>query len=155
MWKDIKGYEGNYQVNTKGQIKNLQKDNVLIGYTNNRGYQMVHLRKGNTNKLCSIHRIVATAFIPNPLNLPEVNHKDENKTNNCVDNLEWCTRKYNTNYGTHNKRISDTKRNNTYNTKPVQCVETKIIYPSVREAERQTKIDNSQISAVCNKKKRV
>ena len=152
MWKDIKDYEGKYQINTTGQIKN-SKGKILLGYINNKGYQMVHLRTKESNKLHSVHKLVAQTFIPNPKHLPEINHKDENKLNNAVPNLEWCDGTYNKNYGTRNKRISNTKINNTYNTKPVICIETKVIYKSTREAERQTGIDNSQISAVCNHKK--
>lgn len=94
----------------------------------------------------SIHRLVAEAFIPNPLNLPEVNHKNENKSDNFVDNLEWCTSKYNSNYGTKLLRCSKTRG------KPVKCIETKMIYHSAREAERQTGIDNTQIIGVCKNK---
>lgn len=151
-WKDIIGYKGLYQISNLGRVKN-RNGKLLKGYTNNKGYQMVHLRTKETNKLYSIHRLVATHFIPNPDNLPQVNHKDENKMNNSIKNLEWCDSKYNVNYGTGNKRRSKTKHNNTYNTKPVRCIELKKTYPSVREAERKTGIDNSQISAVCNHKK--
>lgn len=152
MWKDIKGFNGKYQISDLGQVRN-SKGNILKGYTNNRGYQMVHLRAKDKNKLYSIHRLTAEAFIPNPDNLPQINHKDENKLNNNINNLEWCDSKYNVNYGTGNKRRSKTKINNTYNIKSVQCIETGIIYTSTREAERQTGTDNSQISAVCNHKK--
>lgn len=152
MWKDIKGFNGKYQISDLGQVRNA-KGNILKGHTNNKGYQMVHLRAKGISKLCSIHRLVAVHFIPNPDNLPQVNHKDENKLNNAVSNLEWCIQSYNNNYGTRNKRMSNTKRNNTYNMKQVICIETEIVYPSTREAERQTGIDNSQISAVCNHKK--
>ena len=152
MWKDINDFNGKYQISDLGQVKN-SKGKILKGYTNNKGYQMVHLRAKGIDKLISIHILVATHFIPNPDNLPEVNHIDENKVNNAASNLEWCTQNYNNNYGTRNKRISNAKRNNTYNTKQVMCIETGIIYPSTREAERQTGIDNSQISAVCTHKK--
>lgn len=151
MFEKIKDFP-QYEINTKGQVRN-SKGKLLKGCISSRGYQMVHLRTKDTNKLCSVHRLVAETFIPNPLHLSEINHKDENKLNNNVSNLEWCSSEYNKNYGTRNKRISKTKRNHTYNTKQVLCIETNIIYPSVREAQRQTGIDNSQISAVCNHKK--
>jgi carboxypeptidase C (cathepsin A) len=91
IWKDIEGYEGLYQVSKMGRVQL---------YKNNKGY-----------KHFQIHRLVAMAFIPNPDNLPQINHKDENKANNRVDNLEWCTRKYNHNYGTINIRISQKQLN--------------------------------------------
>lgn len=151
MFEKIKDFP-QYEISTEGQVRN-SKGKILNGYTNNRGYQMIHLRAKDKNKLCSIHRLVAETFIPNPLSLPQINHKDENKLNNNITNLEWCNSKYNVNYGTRNKRVSKTKRNNTYNARAVRCVELKKTYPSIREAERKTGVDNSQISAVCNSKK--
>ena len=151
-WTDIITHKGLYQISDLGRVRN-HRGRILKGYTNSKGYQMVHLRTKDSNKLYSIHRLVAIHFIPNPDNLPEVNHKDEDKANNRADNLEWCTTKYNSNYGTRNKRVAKTKRNNTYNTKPVKCIELNKTYPSTREAARQTGIDCSQISAVCNHKK--
>lgn len=153
-WKPIKDYEGLYEISNTGEVKslNLKKGRILKQHIQ-RSYLYVGLSKQCKTKLHLVHRLVAKTFIPNPLHLPEVNHKDENKLNNNVDNLEWCTHKYNVNYGTGNKRRSKTKINNTYNVKSVQCIETGIIYTSTREAERQTGIDNSQISAVCNHKK--
>lgn len=151
-WTDITTHKGLYQISDLGRVRN-SKGQILTGYTNNNGYQMVHLRTKNNNKLYSIHRLVAIHFIPNPDNLPCVNHKDENKLNNKAKNLEWCTYKYNVNYGTGNKRRSKTKINNTYNTKAVRCTELKKTFASTREAQRKTGIDCSQISAVCNHKK--
>lgn len=120
-WKDIKGYEGLYQVSTMGRVKSLKRtrktngknavvrERILTPYTNPYGYVNYYLRREGEKKGYRINRLVAQTFIPNPNNLPYVNHKDENKLNNCVDNLEWCTALYNNNYGTRNKRISDTK----------------------------------------------
>lgn len=96
-----------------------------------------------------IHKLVAETFIPNPSDLPCVNHKDENKLNNNMDNLEWCTYKYNSNYGTINERLSKQKINNTYNMTPVKCVETGVIYPTLHEAERQTGINVQGIHLCC------
>ena len=76
-----------------------------------------------------IHRLVALAFLDNPNNYPQINHKDENKLNNCVDNLEWCDAKYNINYGTRNDRMAKTQ------SRKIRCVETGIIYDSIKEAE--------------------
>lgn len=75
MFENIAGFDNQYQINTEGQIRN-SKGKILNGYTNNKGYQIIHLRAKDKNKLYSIHRLVAETFIPNPDNLPEVNHKD-------------------------------------------------------------------------------
>lgn len=104
MWKDIKGYEGLYQVNEFGEVKNLKLDRLMKGTIKN-GYVKVHLRKEGISKYYFVHRLVAEAFINNPDNLPQVNHKDEIKTNNNVNNLEWCDSKYNVNYGTARQRM--------------------------------------------------
>lgn len=109
-YRDIKGYEGLYQVSNKGNIKSLNylgkgKIQILKKRKTAKGrYFSVMLCKNGTKKEYLIHRLVAEAFIPNKENLPQVNHKDENGFNNCVDNLEWCDRKYNCNYGTRNER---------------------------------------------------
>lgn len=110
IWKDIPGYEGYYQVSNLGRVKSLPRgkqwpyrqthNNIRKIKKTNRGYFSVNLCTNNEAKWFMVHRLVAMAFIPNPNNLPCVNHKDENKTNNRVENLEWCTYKYNANYGT-------------------------------------------------------
>ena len=152
MFEKITGFP-QYKINTNGQIKN-SKNKILSQSISNNGYYRVHLCKNGKAKWYAVHKLVAQTFIPNPLHLPEVNHKDENKLNNNVDNLEWCDSKYNTNYGTRNKRISKAKLNNTYNTKQVQCIETGIIYPSIMEAQRQTGIFNTSIKQVCKKRQK-
>ena len=103
-WKDIKGYEGLYQVSNKGQVKSTHNDIILKPAMNNHGYYWVDLLNHGIRKADTIHRLVAQAFISNPNNYPQVNHKDENKSNNRVDNLEWCTAQYNHDYGTRNER---------------------------------------------------
>ena len=114
IWKDIKDYEGLYQVSNLGNIKSLLRkrvdrnqilqEKILTKYIKNNGYEVVTLFKNNKEKKCLIHRLVAQAFIKNPNNYKEINHKDENKLNNNVNNLEYCTRKYNCNYGARNKK---------------------------------------------------
>ena len=100
VWKDIKGYEGLYQVSNLGNVKSL-KTNKNLYYSKSRNYLRVGLNKNGVRRGFSIHRLVAQAFIPNPKNKPCVNHKDCNPKNNCVDNLEWCTHKYNNSYKNH------------------------------------------------------
>ena len=109
IWKDIIGFEGLYQISNFGRVKTLpkytyskgypqlRKEKILkIGYTGK--YRCYATVKLNDKKNYKVHRLVAEAFIPNPNNLPQVNHKDENPKNNCVNNLEWCTNKYNVKY---------------------------------------------------------
>lgn len=104
------------------------------------------MRKDNRTKTHRIHRLVAEAFIENIKGLPQINHKDENKANNCVNNLEWCDSKYNMNYGTRSNKTIIARGT------PVKCIETNIRYPSAREAGRQTNIYASSISRCCNNK---
>lgn len=99
IWKDIDGYEGLYQVSNLGRVKSSKHDIILKTYSN-RGYHQVQLSKNNIKSNKTIHRLVAQAFIPNPDNKPQVNHIDEDKTNNKVSNLEWVTAKENSNHGT-------------------------------------------------------
>ena len=100
LWKDIKNYEGIYQISNLGRVKSLHnnKERLLKLHRKPDGYIQVVLCKNYKIVSRLTHRLVAEAFIPNPDNLPEVNHKDEDKTNNCVDNLEWCNSSYNKNY---------------------------------------------------------
>ena len=137
IWKDIKGYERLYQVSNLGRVKSLNKfkGRILKPIIQN-GYAYVDLSKHCEHHRMILHRLVAETFIENPLHLPEVNHKDENKLNNCADNLEFCSSKYNSNYGTRNKRKS----------KPIQCIETGVIYWGAREMERQTGIKHNNIA---------
>ena len=107
-WKDIKGYEGLYKISNKGRVYNI-KLKRFMGHESNK-YMCVELGKDGKYKNYKVHRLVAQAFIPNPDNLPFINHKDENKLNNCVENLEWCTREYNVNYGTAIQRMKATKK---------------------------------------------
>ena len=97
-WKDIPGYEGLYEVSNLGRIRNKKTGRILKLETSHQGYKRIRFSKGG--KKFAVHRLVAEAFIPNPQNLPMINHKDEDKTNNAVDNLEYCDCKYNNNYGT-------------------------------------------------------
>lgn len=107
-WRDVKGYENLYQVSRKGRVRSSHKGywEVLTSVVNRYGYNQYLFHKDGKRKNMRGNRLVAEAYIPNPDNLPFVNHKDENPANDCVDNLEWCTAKYNVNYGTARQRIS-------------------------------------------------
>lgn len=116
IWKDILGCEGLYQVSNFGRVKSFKfgKERILKPGTNKYGYLIVILCKNGKVKHFYVHRLVAEAFIPNPHNYPCVNHKDECKTNNNVNNLEWCTYTYNNNYGTKIERISKNRDTSKY-----------------------------------------
>lgn len=107
MRKQIEGYEGLYSVDETGRIYG-KKGKEIKPYDNGYGYLIIDLRDANGEKKHKkVHRLVAKAFIPNPKNLPEINHKDENKKNNRAENLEWCTSSYNKKYGTGSIRRSN------------------------------------------------
>lgn len=97
-WRFVPAYEGLYMVSNKGRVINCRTGKILKPGKDKDGYLQVHIFKDGKSKRFYVHRLVALAFIPNPENLPCVNHKDENKQNNCVENLEWCTNKYNLEY---------------------------------------------------------
>lgn len=151
--KDIKNYEGLYAITEDGKVYNLKTKQYLKGGLDVYGYRRVCLSKDGVKTTHKIHRLVAEAFIPNPLNLPQVNHLDEDKTNNRVENLQWVSAKENVNYGTRGQRagekIAEKLLNNEKISKGVVCVETGIVYPSTREAERQTGANHSGITKCC------
>lgn len=113
-WRAVPGYEGLYEVSNIGNVRNVRRNTLLRLQKTNNGYIRVHLCKNGISTGFQVHRLVAQAFIPNPQDLPQVNHKDEDKTNNNVDNLEWCTAKYNMNFGTARIRSINTKIKNGY-----------------------------------------
>lgn len=139
IWKPI-GYEG-YEVSNLGRVKSYKYDKIngkiMKPYKNTKGYLQIDLqldgRKRENRVHLSVHRLVAIAFIPNHDNLPQVNHKDEDKTNNCVDNLEWCTNDYNAHYGTHIERVAEKIRVPIYSVDKQGNIEH---FPGVREADR-------------------
>lgn len=94
IWRDILGFEGKYQVSSWGRVRNA-KGQILVPYKNEKGYLKIALCKNGENYKCRVNRLVAEAFIPNPYNLPQVNHKDGNKENNSFTNLEWITNRDN------------------------------------------------------------
>lgn len=151
-WKPIENYEDLYWVSNLGNVKSKRKDKKLS--VNIDGYYVVNLSKNGKTKTFTVHRLVAQAFSSNPYNLPQVNHKDENKLNNNVDNLEWCNSNYNHNYGTRNKRTGITQRNNSRSKVVLQFdLEGKFIkeWSSLSEVVRQLDIvSHNNLSACCN-----
>lgn len=153
-WKDIKGYEGLYQISNLGNVKSLRKNKILKPFSNH-GYMQVRLYKENNKKDFKIHRLVANAFITNYYCKPEINHIDGNKQNNNVDNLEWCTRKENeqhaVKYGLHNYEAAIKKTS-----KKVKAINIKtkeiLSFKSLSHASRELKIDCSNICNCCKNK---
>lgn len=160
VWKDIEGYEGLYHVSNLGRVKSLKfnKIRVLKPFKGGTGYLKVQLYRNNIQTNYAVHRLVAQAFIPNPEKKPEVNHINEIKADNRVENLEWMTFKENCNYGTRNQRVSKSNKNNPKRSNLVNQydLEWNLIasYESASEATRQTGIARSSISDVCLSKRR-
>ena len=109
-WRKIKGYEGIYSVSNIGNIRNDQTNKILSKYVSHKGYEVIYLCNKGKRKNMKVHRLVAIAFIPNVENKPQVNHKDGNKLNNNVDNLEWVTCKENINHAFKTGLVDITKR---------------------------------------------
>lgn len=153
IWKDIPEYGRRYQASNLGRIRSTRaygqsnKPKILSQYKINSGYYAVHLNYQNVPTHRLVHRLVASAFIPNPENLPQVNHKNENKLDNSPENLEWCSRKYNINFGTGRKRHLEKLKVSTF--VPVKCIETGKIFESQIEAARATGCRQSTINNAC------
>ena len=151
IWRDIKGYEGLYQISSYGRVKSLERtvwngkgyykksEKIRKGYDNGDGYLYVNLCKEGKRKQYRINRLVAMAFIPNPNNLPEVNHKDKIRTNNNIENLEWCTKQYNVEYSLAKAVIGINKVSGLI-----------LEFPSQMEASRQTGTNQGHIWGCCN-----
>lgn len=170
----VKGYEGYYEVDQFGRVYGCDrvvrvedndreydkpiKGKQLKQTTHSAGYKVVGLTKDGTTKTTFVHRIVAEAFIPNPDNLPMVNHKDEDKTNNFVENLEWCTAAYNNTYGSKTERQA-AKIRGRVSEKRVPVIQRELDgtfvdwHASVTEAANRVKSRPQAISAVCNGKR--
>ena len=155
-WKDIKGYEGLYQISDQGNVFSVRSNKILKLGLKSGGYKKVNLSKNGLTKTYTIHRLVAEAFIPNPNNLPCINHKDERLSNNCVDNLEWCTVSYNINYGTRNNRVSKKLTNGERSISIKQLSLDGIIiaiWPNAYEAKRNG-YSQSAINECCQGKRK-
>lgn len=170
-WKDITDYEGIYQVSNLGEVRSLNyrgtgKTRIIKQDTGRRGERKVRLYKNNKYKNFQVHRLVAIHFIPNPNKLPQVNHKDENTSNNLWTNLEWCTSKYNCNYGTRNrrignasksrmhseetrKRISKSNKGNKSRCIKIKCITTGETFNSIKEASNYYEVAHSSIGKCC------
>ena len=165
IWKNIKGYEGLYQVSNMGRVKSLEriiikkdgrkftvKERVLKPGATKDGYLIVGLHAGDKQKTLTVHRLVCQAFHKNPENKPCVNHIDENKTNNAANNLEWCTYEENNTHGTRSERMAKTQ------SKPVgqytRDGELIKVWASVSEAGRRAGFDRGTISDVANGKRK-
>ena len=164
IWMPVNGYEGIYEISNLGNVKSLGryvaanrggvryvKEHLLSLARSKNGYYAVVLSMFGKRKMASVYRLVAESFIPNPNHYKEVNHKDENKHNNNVLNLEWCDRKYNANYGTGVERCARQKW------KPVIMIDSISnlplqTFPSAREAEKMTGVSYKCISLACNGK---
>ena len=147
IWKDIKGYEGKYQVSNLGRVKSLNYrrmgfEKILSPGLDGRGYKMAPLTICGKTKLLKIHRLVAETFIPNHNNYPCVNHIDGDKTNNNVDNLEWCTQKYNVQHAYVSNLITQVK--------PAHCNELDMNFRSMNECARYFDCHFNQIRDVLN-----
>ena len=170
IWKDIEGFEGLYQVSSFGKVKSLPKkfkvhnqcgetesyrvtkEKILKPQQDKYGYLRVTLCNNKGHFLKQIHRLVARAFIPNPNNLPEVNHRDENKENNFYNNLEYCTTQYNQTYGTIRKRISEAHSIDVLQIDFYGVIVKK--WHGINNASRVLKINHANIISCCKGKRK-
>ena len=168
VWKDIKGYEGRYQVSNMGRVKSLErtfidktgrkqhiKERILKPRTDKDGYLRVDLHNSKAKRF-AIHRLVCEAFHENPENKPCVNHIDENKTNNIASNLEWCTVAENNKYGTRPTKIAKANAKNKSKAVGQYTLGGKLIkvWQSTHEVERQLGFASPNISAVARGKRK-
>ena len=147
----IEGFE-KYEVSNLGKVRNIKSGRMLKPHLNHNGYLKHHLYRHDKQKELFLHRILATAFIDNPGKKPQVNHIDENKLNNDLSNLEWCTERENAIHGTRTKRVAEK-----LSQKVIQLdLNDNIlnVFKSMRQAEREAGIDATSISACCNGKRK-
>lgn len=161
-WRPLKEFDGSYEVSSFGRVRSLDRmiadgrpgvalkrllrGRIMATTPNNHGYLCVYICKDGKKYCKRVHRLVAEAFIPNPENLPQINHKDENKKNNKVDNLEWCTAEYNMNYGTLPKKLSKRKSKRCMAIYPDGAA---IVFNSVKEAAEAFHTSFGNICAAC------
>lgn len=143
IWKDIQGYEGYYQVSTQGRVRNSRRGKILGASKQGSGYIQTMLSKNAVRSYPLVHRIVAQTFIPNPENKPQINHKNGDKTDNRVENLEWCTMSENLH---HRHRVLGQPGGRC---KAVTCITTGKTYPSAKAAAADLGLHRSAVSRVC------
>lgn len=153
MLSPIKDFEQLYFISDEGLVWSTYSNKFLTNRLSNSGYYYVDLHKNGKSYRKYIHRLVAETFIPNPNNLPQVNHKDENKLNNNVNNLEWLSIKDNNNYGSHMEKIRKTLQENSPCRKQIAMCDKDThqiikIYNSISDASRDTGINLANISSV-------
>lgn len=159
IWKDVIGFEGLYIVNKHGEIRSvdhyvkcntgrrLVKGKTIKPCDRGNGYPFVTMGKNGKQYNMSIHRVVAMAFLPNPENLPEVNHKDTNSFNFDLDNLEWCDRKYNNNYANRAYKSGEKRRRRVEQIKDGFVIR---VWNSLSEIGKECKLSIGNISECCN-----
>lgn len=141
--KDIKGYEGLYAITEEGQVWSYRRQKYLKPRKDAYGYLLINLSKNGKRETYKIHRLVAIGYIDNPENKPQVNHLNECKTDNRVENLEWVTPKENINYGAHTERSAEKHR------KPVYCEELNRVFKSQSEAAKELGLGVGNINNCC------
>lgn len=146
IFKDIEGYENRYQISNNGEVLSLVRNKILKPQISKDGYVLIRLEKDYIKKTFSVHRLVAKAFLDNPNNLPQVNHINEDKTDNRVENLEWCDKEYNLNYGTTQKRRAEKISRSVYSIDSNGIKET---FVSAYDATRKLGIDPTSICKCC------
>jgi len=150
-WRKIKGFE-DYEISNLGRVKSLKygKEKIMKPAKDKDRYLYVHLYQNKKTKCYRVHRLVAQAFLLNPNNYPDINHKDEDKTNNCVSNIEYCSKSYNNSYGTRTERASKAKS--------IPVVQTDMennyinVYQSARQVQRELGFNKSNIARCCKGK---
>ena len=156
IWKDVVGYKGLYQVSNLGRVKSLPKydckgrfhpEKIKSQVNNGTGYMVVNLKHDGKQQMRTVHRLVAEHFIPNRLELSEVNHIDGDKTNNCSNNLEWCTRSENV------RHAVDTGLHTKFGQRKVLCIELGLVFDTIKDAELWVGVKGSRISNVCQLKR--
>ena len=173
IWKPVVGYEGLYEVSNLGRVKSLSridsigrkiKERILSQGKCKQGYLTVSLCKNGKPNSYYVHRLVAQAFIPNPDNYPEVNHKIddfEHRSDNRVENLEWCTAEYNNTYNDKHKRVGEKlkgkkresmKGSKNHKARKIKCITTGEIFDYMKEASEKYNIKQSNISSCCKGK---